>query len=393
VNKFPFRNETLTENQAEVYNKANSILELRADKASLYRTLDRIRALHHQLSREHDSVNQRRRVVLTACDDLLENGGNKKFWLRDHVIEEIERLHEDELEPYLYYRYRYDVYPAERIVDDYPPCVQIEPTSICNFRCIFCYQTDRSFTDKRNGHQGMMSLDLFKRVVDQLEGEVESVTLASRGEPLASPNFSEMIKYLSGKFLAVKVNTNASLLDERKSHAILESNIQTLVFSADAANESMYSKLRVNGNFKNVLKNIKRFLKIRKHHYPESRLITRISGVDYSQGQDPTEMKRFWGHLVDQVIFVSYNPWENVYEISRNNIEKPCSDLWRRLFVWWDGRVNPCDVDYKSTLSPGTVENNTISEYWRGDLFEKLRQKHLAGLRQKIYPCLGCSLI
>ena len=383
----------MTENQSGVYNKANSILELRTDKASRERVLDRIKTLHSQQSHQQDAVNRRRRLVLTACDDLLEIGDNKKFWLRDHVIEEIDRLHDDELERYLYYRYRYDVYPAERIVDDYPPCVQIEPTSICNFRCIFCYQTDKFFTDKKNGHMGMMSLDLFKRVVDQLEGEVESITLASRGEPLLSSNFSDMLMYLSGKFLAVKVNTNASLLDERKSHAILESDLQTLVFSADAATEPMYSKLRVNGNLKRVLKNIERFLNIKEHHYPESRLITRVSGVAYSDEQNLDEMERFWGQLVDQVVFVKYNHWENVYETPQNNIDKPCSDLWRRLFIWWDGRVNPCDVDYKSTLSSGAIDKKTISEYWRGDFFEDLRQKHLAGLRQKCDPCLGCSLV
>lgn len=380
-------------NPSSEYDKANSILELRTKNSSRERVLDRIRGLRDRLIREHVPVNRRSKLVSAACDDLLKISDNTKFWMRDHVVEEVDRLHDNELERYLYYRYRYDVYPVERTTDDYPPCVQIEPTSICNFRCVFCYQTDRSFTDKKNDHMGMMSLDLFKRIVDQLEGEVESITLASRGEPLVSPNFSDMLRYLSGKFLAVKINTNASLLDERKSHAILESDLQTLVFSADAATEPMYSRFRVNGSLKGVLRNIERFLNIKEHHYPESRLITRISGVAYSDEQDLNEMEDFWGQLVDQVVFVRYNPWENVYETPRNDMEQPCSDLWRRLFVWWDGRVNPCDVDYKSAMSPGTVIEKTISEYWSGEFFNNLRRQHLAGLRKKIDPCSRCSLV
>ena len=35
-----------------------------------------------------------------------------------------------------------------KIVDDYPPCVQIEPASICNFKCVFCYQADLTFNNK-----------------------------------------------------------------------------------------------------------------------------------------------------------------------------------------------------------------------------------------------------
>ena len=62
-------------------------------------------------------------------------------------------------------------------------------------------------------------------------------------------------------------------------------------------------------------------------------------------------MQNFWGNLVDQVAFVNYIPWENVYDSKEINVTSPCSDLWRRMFIWWDGKVNPCDVDYKSKLS------------------------------------------
>ena len=53
-----------------------------------------------------------------------------------------------------------------------------------------------------------------------------------------------------------------------------------------------------------------------------------------------------WGDLVDQVAFVNYVPTENVYEMDENSITDPCSDLWRRMFIWWDGKVNPCEIDF-----------------------------------------------
>ena len=61
------------------------------------------------------------------------------FFLRPHVIEEIARLSDEDLPRYLVHRYRYDVFPTTKELDAYPPCVQIEPTSICNFRCVFCF--------------------------------------------------------------------------------------------------------------------------------------------------------------------------------------------------------------------------------------------------------------
>ncbi len=379
--------------ETSTYKKADSILEFRTSDSARQRITARIRTLHESLKSQPDTLDQRKKIVQAACNDLLGVAEGAEFWLRPHVIAEIDRLAEGELERYLYYRYRYDVYPTKRIADGYPPCVQIEPTSICNFRCVFCYQTDQTFSNKKHGYMGMMSLELFKKIVDQLQGEVEALSLASRGEPLACHDFVHMLEYLSGKFLAVKVNTNASLLDEVKSHAILESDIQTLVFSVDTSDAASYGQLRVKGNFEKTLKNIERFIAIKEKSYPGSRLITRVSGVAYSHSQDAEKMERFWGKLVDQVVLVQYNPWENVYESPASGVEKACSDLWRRLFVWWDGRINPCDVDYKSTLSPGSIEQKSISEYWQGALYENMRQKHLKGLRHNIRPCLGCVVV
>ena len=79
-----------------------------------------------------------------------------------------------------------------------------------------------------------------------------------------------MLAYTNDKFLNLKINTNASLLNENKIHAILSSGVKTLVFSADAADEKLYAKLRVNGDLKKVLKNIELFNKIKHNKYKNS---------------------------------------------------------------------------------------------------------------------------
>ena len=106
-----------------------------------------------------------------------------------------------------------------------------------------------------------------------------------------------------------------------------------------------------------------------------------------------SEMESFWKHLVDQVAFVDYNPWENVYDAEKNGIESPCSDLWRRLFVWWDGRVCPCDVDYLTTLSKERLPNSSISKIWQGQTFSNLRQQHLSKRRKDVEPCSRCVVV
>ena len=166
------------------------------------------------------------------------------------------------------------------------------------------------------------------------------------------------------------------------------------MFSADAADPVTYPQLRVNGDFDKVMGNIRRFMEIKERDYPKSRMITRVSGVAFDRArQDHAAIEEFWSDFVDQVAFVDYNPWENAYDNDPNGVEEACSDLWRRTFVWWDGRMNPCDVDYRSFLSPGNVEDVSVSGLWMGSAYSHLREQHLAMNRQGITPCRGCITV
>lgn len=340
-----------------------------------------------QITEKHKNVLA---LTLTA---LKESGVNPqpKFDIDAYSANELQRLEDLDVPKYLFHRYRYLVYPEDKIVDEYPPCVQVELTSICNFRCTFCYQSDPTFTDKKNGFMGTMSLDVFKNVIDQLENNVEFLTFASRGEPLVAKDFNKMLEYTKSKFLSLKLNTNASLLREEHIHTILNSGISTVVFSADAANQKDYERFRVNGSFDKTVTNIKKFQDIKNREYPNSKMTTRVSGVLVDPAtQDINEMNRVWGEYVEQVSFVNYSPWEKIYTAPENDITTPCSDLWRRMFIWFDGGISPCDNDYKANLKVGKTTDDTITKFWTGDKYNSLRNIHLDQKRKNLEPCKRC---
>jgi radical SAM protein with 4Fe4S-binding SPASM domain len=389
------RSESPLSSDASLYRKHNSFVDIRH-----HERLADVRPRIERLMASVESAGMapgRAEVVLQACRELLGDGGAvngfPSFTLHTNVIEEISRLTDEQLPRYMFYRYRYEIYPQRRILDAFPPCLQIEPSAHCNYRCVFCYQTDEAFSGKGSSHMAFMSLDLFKRVVDQAQGQVEAVTLASRGEPFMAPKIKEMLAYLPGKFLALKMNTNASLLDEAKCHAILQGGVNLLVFSADAASEPAYGQLRVRGKLDKVLKNLQMFRDIRAKHYPQSPILTRVSGVKVPGTPGLDQMESFWGDMVDQVAFVNYNPWDSTYARPVNDITEPCSELWLRMFVWADGRVNPCENDYKSTLAVGNALTEDLSSLWLGEKYQDLRAKHLAAARGECEPCRRCPVI
>ena len=87
-----------------------------------------------------------------------------------------------------------------------------------------------------------------------------------------------------------------------------------------------------------------------------------------------TEFKNFWIKRSDHVT-ASYplERWDTYNNTIHEDINDPCEKLWDRMYIWFDGKVNPCDADYKSYLSFGNISNSSIKEVWNDKLILNLR--------------------
>lgn len=293
---------------------------------------------------------------------------------------------------FLLHRYRFKKYPTSRKVSSFPVHVCIEPTAICNLRCVMCFQIDKSFSQNKE-YIGYMDMSLFNKVVDEIsKNNCKAVTLASRGEPTLHKQFDIMLDKLHEKnIFDVKINTNATMLTDKLIHSILKNKVAVVVFSVDACNKETYERIRVKGKFERVLKNIERFNEIRKSDYPNSITQTRISGVAVENTQNPIEMRDYWDKYVDQVSIRREIPRWDSYGNKIHNKEGVCNLLYERLYVWFDGTCVPCDYDYKSYLNLGNANNNTIKEIWHGEKYNEIRKIHTSQTRKCLEPCNRCN--
>jgi MoaA/NifB/PqqE/SkfB family radical SAM enzyme len=304
------------------------------------------------------------------------------------------RAAEADVVPYLIYRFKFKVLPERREVTQFPIHVLVEPTSVCNLRCVMCFQTDASFT--RKPYMGRMDIGLYRDVIDQaVEGGAGAISIGSRGEPFLHPDIGTMLKYASGRrsVFDLKVITNATRIGEAECHAILSSDVNLVALSIDAHDKSLYEEIRVNGDFDAVLANVRRLRQIRDRHYPKSRVELRVSGVRLREDQDERSFQAFWSEICDTTVFVRvqrrWNTYENPVDPATSHA---CSFLWDRLYVWYDGTCNPCDEDYKSLLSPGNVKEQTIREIWTSEGMTRMRAAHQAGQRGTLIPCDRCGV-
>ena len=294
---------------------------------------------------------------------------------------------------YLIFRYKFLKGGREKINLGYPPYLLIEPVSTCNLKCPFCFQTDKTFTKKP--YMGVMDFELFKKLADEADTiGVGAITLASRGEPTLHKRFSEMLEYLGKKenIFEIKINTNATFLNEKICHSILKNNITQIVISADHYQKEEYERLRKNSNYEKIIKNVDNLFEIRKKYYPNSSTEIRVSGIDADKNLNRDKFRNFWIKRSDHVTAsFPLERWNTYKNKPHKDINDPCENLWDRMYVWFDGKVNPCDADYKSFLSFGDLNKDSIKNIWNDKKIEKLREEHLNNERCKTSPCDRCG--
>jgi organic radical activating enzyme len=296
--------------------------------------------------------------------------------------------------PYLLYRYRFNAYPRQHQAPAMPVILAIEPTSVCNIKCVMCFQMDPELSGRRS-MRGFMSRELYEQIIAEAAAKgVGGVVLASRGEPLLHREIVDFVRIAKDAgIIDVKLNTNATRLTEATARGLLDAGLDTLVFSVDSAVKEQFEKIRIGAKFDQIVANIERFNEVRRTEYPHAATRTRISMVLVDRGQDADSAVGFWRSMVDEFAVRWAIPRLGIYDQAASEERRACSLLWERLYVWWDGVVNTCDEDYLSKLQLGRIvvgEGPSLEDLWHGHVMDGYRRRHLAGAKNSLSPCHSC---
>jgi len=289
---------------------------------------------------------------------------------------------------YQEYRRRWNENPRNHVVEDFPIHLDLESTSACNLKCFMCFQ---SYNPPAPGY---MDFDLFKKAIDEgSENGLCSTKLHYRGEPLLHPQIVDMVRYAKEKgVIEVMFNTNATLLTEEKARGFIEAGLDKMICSIDGCTKDVYESVRTGAKFEDVLENIKRLQRLKSEMGSETPYV-RVQMVDTPKNHSQIdEYVKFWGGIADQIAIEDMNDYhEKPDKEPLVSSEFECSQLWQRLFVLWNGDIILCCCDHYSKMVLGNISKNTISEIWKSDKLQKLRQLHMDGESHKIPLCAQCG--
>lgn len=132
-----------------------------------------------------------------------------------------------------------------------PLHAQIGLADPCNHRCVMCWDhppDDRedATTALRfaNVRQGVMGLEQFQRVVDDLYVMgTRRIDIVGRGEPTLHKDVAAMVAFAKSRSMYVTMTTNGSRLDPQLAEALVRAGINRLRISMNAGTAETYPKI------------------------------------------------------------------------------------------------------------------------------------------------------
>ena len=120
--------------------------------------------------------------------------------------------------------------------------IQIETTSICNFRCPSCPLAMGDY-DRPEEH---LSLEKFERMLDAYP-DIEKVELQGIGEIYLNPCILDIIRAAKARGVEVHTFSNASRIDRKAAYGTVEAGLDVINFSLDGADEPTFRRARKGG--------------------------------------------------------------------------------------------------------------------------------------------------
>jgi MoaA/NifB/PqqE/SkfB family radical SAM enzyme len=265
-----------------------------------------------------------------------------------------------------------------------PEIVQIESTNICNAKCVFCPR------DEMHRKQGIMSFDLFTKVVDECaELGITHLRVHNYGEPFVDRKLVEKVRYAKQKGIQeVGMISNGSLITEQVARGMIDAGLDAINISVDASGKDVFESTRIGLKYDKVIANIERLVRVRAESGKRRPKLI-LSFVRQNNSADEQAFIEHWRKIADKIHITDLHNWGGTLH-QTSDVNYPCYRPWLTFTVLWDGRVSLCCADFDGHTILGDMNTSTIKEIWNNERYLSVRREHLESGGPDV--CRACDL-
>ena len=287
-----------------------------------------------------------------------------------------------------------------------PMVLFVDPASACNFQCSFCPTGDRALIAETGRFQGVMSLELFKKVIDDLaafDRPLKVLRMYKDGEPFLNKNLGAMIAYAkqSGRCEYIDTTTNASLMDPERLKPVLDAGLDKINISIDGMSRQTYLDFtKFDIDLEKLIANVTWLYE----HKGNCEVVIKVPH-ELVTAEEEARFLRIFGELSDRIFVENFAPCWPAFDteartgvtITKGIYEQPigntdtCPYIFYGMSVNADGLVSSCFLDWGRKLIVGDARTESVSDIWNSAAFNKLRMSHLRGERRHNPVCGKCG--
>ena len=288
-----------------------------------------------------------------------------------------------------------------------PFLFSIETASFCNLRCPQC----PSGTSILTRDKGVMSMELFKKIVNEISDYALYTTLYLQGEPFLNKEFCEMTRYAHSKKIYTATSTNGQLINKEIAEKIVASGLDKIIVSVDGATQESYEKYRVGGKLQKALDAIKLIadekakLNSQKPLIEMQMLLFRhneneiddAKALAKTYGADTFKLKtaQIYDYKHGNELMPTNSSFsrytrndDGTYSLKRT-LHNRCARLFTSACFTIDGDVIPCSFDKNATHSLGNINQASLKEIWHSKKANDFRATILKR-RTSVDICTNC---
>jgi MoaA/NifB/PqqE/SkfB family radical SAM enzyme len=288
--------------------------------------------------------------------------------------------------------------------------ISIDASTICQLKCPECSTTKGVIKNGIIG-TGYLSFLNFKKFLIKNK-QIKNVELSNWGEIFLNPELLEIIKYAFENRVKLTAGNgvNFNNVSDELIEALVKYKFGYINFSIDGASQETYVKYRVNGNYDNVINNIKR-LNYYKSKYKSE--LPKLSWQFILFGHNEHEILKVKSLCKElnmvfnpKLNFSEYSPINNVEKVkketglnavtridyknkNKKHYKRPCCQLWFSPQISWDGKMLGCCVNKWKSF--GNVFELGLFTVLNSQLYQKTLSI-LKGVEEidDTIPCYDC---
>lgn len=279
---------------------------------------------------------------------------------------------------------------------EFPKNMLLELTNICNHKCVFCGY--RKMRRPYNKCDKEFSFDIMQQAYDNGTREIGFYMI---GEPLMCADIEDYIKKAKEiGFSYIYLTTNGALANIERMRGLLESGLNSVKFSVNAATKETYALVHGKNDYETVVKNIcdlSYYIEEKKLDIPVF-----LSFVKNKYNENEVRLlKQQFEKYVDKIyIYSCINLGGGILDLFEDvghgkdflmpGSEMPCSMLFNRLHITCEGYLNACCADADNYLAVENLHDMSLQEAWNSERMVELRKEHLSGHLSENNMCYQC---